>query len=72
MNCTYPPEEYLKLLNAYMEDTLIGEFRAGAGTRYGPEAVAALAAPEVRSRLQYLITEGREEIYYRIYTSQKL
>ena len=53
-------------------DALIGEFRDGSGTHYGPEAVAALSAPEVRDRLQYLITEGREEIYYRIYTSQKL
>lgn len=53
-------------------DTLIEEFRAGSGTHYGPEAVAALSFPEVRDRLQYLITEGREEIYYHIYTSQKL
>lgn len=52
-------------------DALIEEFQDGAGTRYGPEAVAALSAPEVRSRLQYLITEGREEVYYRIYTAKK-
>ena len=38
----------------------------------GPEAVAALEVPEVRDRLQYLITEGREEIYYRVYTSKEV
>ncbi|MBR0231619.1 MAG: hypothetical protein IJQ53_05280 [Clostridia bacterium] len=33
---------------------------------------AALSVPEVRDRLQYLITEGRKEIYYRIYAFNKL
>lgn len=53
-------------------DVLIGEFKEGSGTHYGPEAVAALEVPEVRDRLQYLITEGREEIYYRVYTSKEV
>ncbi|MBR0231617.1 MAG: hypothetical protein IJQ53_05270 [Clostridia bacterium] len=53
-------------------DQLTEEFRAGAGTRYGPEATAALSVPEVRDRLQYLITEGRKEIYYQIYAFNKL
>ena len=53
-------------------DELIAEFQAKAGTQYGPEAAAALSAPAVRNRLQYLITEGRKEIYYRIYAFNKL
>ena len=52
-------------------DELIREFQAEAGTHYGPKAAAALSAPEVRDRLHYWITEGRKEIYYRIYTAQK-
>ncbi|MCR5663359.1 MAG: hypothetical protein K6G17_00600 [Oscillospiraceae bacterium] len=47
-------------------DELIAEFQAGAGTRYGPEAAAALSDPALRDRLQYLITDGRREVYYRI------
>lgn len=53
-------------------EQLTEEFRAGAGTQYGPEAVAALSVPEVRDRLQYLITDGRKEIYYRICAFNKL
>ena len=53
-------------------DQLIGEFQAGAGTHYGPEAAAALSAPRVRDRLQELITEGRKEIYYQIYAFNRL
>ena len=53
-------------------DRLISEFQAEAGTHYGPEAAAALSVPEVRNRLEYLITEGRREIYYRIYAFNKL
>ncbi|MBO4366342.1 MAG: hypothetical protein J5843_01660, partial [Clostridia bacterium] len=34
-------------------DDLIGEFRQGAGTRYGPEAVSALADQKVQDRLQF-------------------
>lgn len=53
-------------------DTLIAEFQAEAGTHYGPEAAKALSEPEVRNRLEYLITEGRKEIYYKIYAFNKL
>ena len=53
-------------------DQLIEEFRAGAGTHYGPAACDALSVPEVRDKLEYLITEGRREIYYRIYAYNKL
>ena len=53
-------------------DQLIGEFQAQSGTHYGPEAASALSAPEVRDRLAYWITEGRKEIYYRIYTGRKI
>ena len=53
-------------------DELIEEIRQTAGTRYGAEAAAALSAPEVRARLERLISEEREEINYRIYTAGKL
>ena len=53
-------------------DQLIAEFQAEAGTKYGPEAAAALSVPAVRDRLQYLITEGRRDIYYRIYAFNRL
>ena len=53
-------------------DQLTSEFQAGAGTHYAAEVVAALSAPQVRDRLQYLITEGRREIYYQIYAFNEL
>lgn len=53
-------------------DQLIAEFQSGAGTHYGPEAAAALSAESVRDRLQYLITDGRREIYYRIFAFNRL
>ena len=53
-------------------DQLIAEFQAGAGTHYGPEAAAALSSEDVRDRLHYLITDGRKEIYYRIYAFNSL
>ncbi len=52
-------------------DVLIGEFQAGAGTQYGPEAAAVLSVPSVRERIEALVTEGRKEINYRIYTGGK-
>lgn len=48
-------------------EQLICEFRAGAGTQYGPEAVAALSDPALLEKLSYLIGEGRREIYYQVY-----
>ena len=53
-------------------DELISEFQAKAGTQYGPEAASALSVPEVRDKLHYWITEGRKEIYYKIYAFNKL
>ena len=53
-------------------DQLITEFRDGAGTHDGKEAAAALSDKKVRDRLHYLITDGRKEIYYRIYAFNKL
>ena len=53
-------------------DRLIAEFQAGAGTQYGPEAVAALSDPELRDKLQDFITNRREEINYQIYAFGKL
>ncbi len=53
-------------------DQLTAEFQEGADTHYGPEAAAALSEEKVRDRLQYLITDGRKEIYYRIYAFNKL
>lgn len=53
-------------------DQLINEFQEGAGTRYGQTAAAALSDENVRNRLHYLITDGRKDIYYRIYAFNKL
>ena len=52
-------------------DELISEFQTGAGDHYGREAAAALSDPEVYKKLQYLITEGRKEIYCRIYRQKR-
>ena len=53
-------------------DDLIEEFIKGQGTRYGVEPVEALKDQEVKEKLQYLITEGRKEIYYQIYAFNKV
>ena len=53
-------------------DQLIDEIKSESGTRYGPDATAALSAPEVRDRLLYLTTEGRKDINYRIYAFNKM
>ena len=53
-------------------DQLIDEIRGQAGTRYGPDAAAALSAPGVRDRLLYLTTEGRKDVNYRIYAFNKI
>ena len=53
-------------------DALIDEFIEGQCTRYGVEPVEALKNKEVKEKLQYLITEGRKEIYYQIYTLNKV
>ena len=48
-------------------DQLIEEIQNDSGTRYGPEAAAVLSVPEVRDKLLYWITDGREEVNYQIY-----
>lgn len=53
-------------------DQMIAEFEAGAGTRYGAEVVKTLKVPEVKEKLQELIVEGRKEIYYRVYASNRV
>ena len=53
-------------------DDLIKEFQAQAGTKYGEDAAFALSVPEVRDKLEYWVTEGRKDIYYRIYAFNKL
>lgn len=53
-------------------EQLIGEFRAGAGTRYGPETVSALDDARLLDRLEYLIGDGRREIYYQIYAFNEI
>ena len=53
-------------------DELIEEFKSRAGSQYGKEATDALSNKEVRDKLEYLITEGREDIYYRIYAFNKI
>jgi len=53
-------------------DALIAEFQSGAGTQYGQEAAAALSDPDVRGRLERLVSDGRKDIYYQIYTGNRL
>ena len=53
-------------------DLLISEFKAQAGTKYSKQVVEVLSVPTVRDKLQYWITEGRKDIYYRIYAFNKL
>ena len=53
-------------------DELIKEFQSQSGTKYGKEVVDILSVPFVRDKLQYWITEGRKDIFYRIYAFNKL
>ena len=53
-------------------DGLLEEFIRDKGTKYGEEVVDAISNPEVKDKLQYLITEGRKDIYYKIYAFNKL
>ena len=53
-------------------DELIMEFKSRAGSQYGKEAIDALLNKEVRDKLEYLITEGRKDIYYHIYAFNKI
>ena len=49
-------------------DSVMKEFRAGAGTRYNPDLVAFIDAhPDVADKLSHLIEDGWVEIYYNIY-----
>ena len=52
-------------------DRLIDEISRESGTRYGPEATAALNDESVRNQLLFLTTEGRKDVNFRIYTSNK-
>lgn len=51
---------------------LIKEFESQAGTKYSKEVVEVLKVSAVKDKLQYWITEGRKDIYYRIYAFNKL
>lgn len=53
-------------------DDLIIEFQNGAGTHYGPEVAKILSVPEVRDKLDYLINNGRKEVYYQVYVFNKV
>ena len=53
-------------------EQLIDEFQAKAGTQYGKEACDTLLVKEVRDRLEYLIREGRKDIYYKVYAFNKI
>ena len=48
-------------------DQLIEEIQSRSGTQYGPEAAAALSVPEVRDRMAGWVTQGRTDLYDRIY-----
>lgn len=50
-------------------ETVMGEFRRDAGTRYNPDLVSFIDAHEdVAKKLADLINEGWVEIYYQIYS----
>ena len=53
-------------------DELIEEFKAGAGTRYGEDVVQCLSNQDVQNKLQELITNGRKDIYYKVYVFNKI
>ncbi len=53
-------------------DELVAEINSGAGTQYGVEAANALSSRNVRDRVNYLMDEGRKDIYYRIYAFNKI
>ena len=58
--------------NSKTLETLVEEFKAGAGTQYGKEVVKALDNPDVQKKLKDLITNGRKEIYYKVYVFNKI
>ena len=58
--------------NSKTLETLIEEFRAGASTQYGEEVVKALDNIDVQKKLKDLITNGRKEIYYKVYVFNKI
>ncbi len=50
-------------------NTVINEFRHDAGTRYNPQVVEFIDRhPELAHRLNWLLTDGWMDIYYRIYS----
>lgn len=50
-------------------NTVINEFRHDAGTRYNPQVVEFIDRhPELAHRLNWLLTDGWIDIYYRIYS----
>ena len=53
-------------------DQLIHEFLAKSGTQYGEEVCNVLSAPEIKNQLEYWVSEGRKEIYYKVYSGQKI
>lgn len=49
-------------------DVVMQELREGAGTRYNPQLVEFIDLhPDVKEKLNHLITDGWLEIYYKIY-----
>lgn len=53
-------------------DTLIKEFKDGENTKYSPYVIKAFENKIVIDKLRFLITEGRDDLYYQIYTFNKL
>ncbi len=53
-------------------DELIDEFRTFAGTRYSSEVTKVLYEPDIKAKVEDLITNRREEISYRVYSSDSI
>ena len=53
-------------------DDLMVEFKKGANTQYSEDVIKALEDESVKKRLEYLVNEGRKDIYYQVYTNNEI
>ena len=71
------------IINEYLErfeknpdlltiDDLMEEFKKGANTQYSEDVIKALEDETVKKRLEYLVSEGRKDIYYQVYTNNEI
>ena len=52
-------------------DQLIEEIKKESGTRYSEVVANSLDNPLVKEKLQYLISEGRKDIYFKVYINSE-